>query len=418
MSRRSTTSNSDKRWNYYSRNDPLDLSNYDCYSILGVTHNASIDEIKRAYRRLALQYHPDRNTGPEAELIFRVVQMAYDVLTDKGRKKQYDATIPALGTMTAENKVNVVLEGAYSEGYVLDDRAAISIVGTNEAIVFENSITVPTIWIHSNDEHRQYSLFSDVAFERLFKALYKIIEPNKKLDELVVDGRPELRAHYDARLWNRGQTNVSIYCYSSMSLTIINGLPYLYLSASSYDHTSCEITTKFYGKLKEAISEIIRAELEGIVEPPKEVLEPETLFQPTKIVNELKLPPIEVCASFANIARVKSAQAAVDMLAKIYGIPSMELVFQHIFPVKDMVCEDALAVYYSDGRIAYFRPAGTTMTTILHEFYHHLVNCYGINHVLEYEILPDPVTGYYARNEREERAANSYAQTFIRRAIG
>jgi hypothetical protein len=58
------------------------------------------------------------------------------------------------------------------------------------------------------------------------------------------------------------------------------------------------------------------------------------------------------------------------------------------------------------------------MTTILHEFYHHLVNCYGVKDMLDYQILPDPVTGYYARNDREERAADSYAQTFIRRVLG
>ncbi|MGI0014077.1 MAG: hypothetical protein ACREBU_11640, partial [Nitrososphaera sp.] len=266
------------------------------------------------------------------------------------------------------------------------------------------------------EEHRQYSLFSSTAFERLFRELYKVMEPNTELDEPIAEGIPELRAHFDARFWNRGQTNVSVYCFSSISLTIINGLPYLNLSASSYEHTGCEITTEFFAHLRETISELIHAELKGSVEPPKEVLEPEPLFEPTKVVNELKLPPREVCATFANIARIKSVQAAVDMLAKVYGIQSMELVFQNIFPIKDMVCRDALAVYYSDDRIAYFRPAGTTMTTILHEFYHHLVNSYGIQ--LEYEILPDPVTGYYARNEREERAADSYAQTFIRRAVG
>jgi hypothetical protein len=83
-----------------------------------------------------------------------------------------------------------------------------------------------------------------------------------------------------------------------------------------------------------------------------------------------------------------------------------------------MVCRDVLAVYYSDDMIAYFNPEGTSMRTILHEFCHHLVNCYGVKDMLDYQILPDPVTGYDARNEREERAGNSYADTFLRRAVG
>jgi hypothetical protein len=83
-----------------------------------------------------------------------------------------------------------------------------------------------------------------------------------------------------------------------------------------------------------------------------------------------------------------------------------------------MVCKDALAVYYPEEMTAYFKPEGTTMTTILHEFYHHLVTCYGARDTLDYQMMSDPVTGYYARNEREERAADSYARTFLRRAMG
>lgn len=336
---------------------------------------------------------------------------------DSRKRRQYDSTIPALGA-TKQSKIKVVLEGAYTEGYGLDDHAAISVLDTDEAIVFENSITIPTIWIHSNGEHKQYVIFTDAAFERLFRAIYAIMSPNEKMDDLEVTGTPELRAHFDGRFWNRGQTNVSLYCYSSMSFTIIDGLPYLYLHGAKYHNAHHELTMDFYVKLRQAISDIIRAELKGTVEPPKEALEPATLFQPVKHINELRLPPREICDTFAILCRTKTAQAAVDMLSKVYGVPSMKTVFQHRFPVNDMVCRDALAVYYTDDMTAYFKPEGVSMVTILHEFYHHLVNCYGVKDMLDYQILPDPVTGYYARNEREERAADSYAQTFIRRVLG
>ncbi len=394
------------------------LSKYDCYSILGITHNASAEEIKRAYRRLVLQYHPDRNKSEDATAIFTVIQMAYDTLVDDKKRRQYDSTIPALGTTKEKTRIKVVLEGAFTAGYGFDDRVAISVIGTDEAIVFENSITIPTIWIHSNGGNRQYSVFTDAAFERLFRALYALMNPKEKMSDLEVEGTPELRAHFDARFFNRGQTNVSMYCYSSMSFTIVNGLPYLYLHGAKYHNAQQEITIDFYTKMKEAISNIIQAELKGTVEPPKEVLEPETLFEPIKHINELRLPPIEVCGTFANLCRTKSAQAAVDMLSKVYGVSTMKTVFQHFFPVNDMVCKDALAVYYGDDLTAYFKPEGTSMATILHEFYHHLVNCYGVRDMLDYQIIPDPVTGYYARNEREERAADSYAKTFIRRVLG
>lgn len=67
--------------------------NDDYYKILGVEKNATADDIKKAYRRLALKYHPDRNPSDKkgAEEKFKKISEAYAVLSDPEKRKQYDS---------------------------------------------------------------------------------------------------------------------------------------------------------------------------------------------------------------------------------------------------------------------------------------------------------------------------------------
>ena len=64
------------------------IMNY--YAILGVSQYAKYREIKAAYRRLALKYHPDRSRSPVSENSIKIINAAFEVLSDKDKRKQYD----------------------------------------------------------------------------------------------------------------------------------------------------------------------------------------------------------------------------------------------------------------------------------------------------------------------------------------
>ena len=72
------------------------MADKDLYEILGVSRNATDDEIKKAFRHKARTLHPDVNKAPDAEERFKELNEAYDVLSDRRKRAQYDqfGTIP------------------------------------------------------------------------------------------------------------------------------------------------------------------------------------------------------------------------------------------------------------------------------------------------------------------------------------
>jgi DnaJ-class molecular chaperone len=62
----------------------------DYYKILSVSKSASTADIKRAYRKLSLKYHPDKNSAPDAAEKFAEISVAYDVLSDKEKRDAYN----------------------------------------------------------------------------------------------------------------------------------------------------------------------------------------------------------------------------------------------------------------------------------------------------------------------------------------
>jgi molecular chaperone DnaJ len=63
------------------------------YAVLGVAPNASDDEIKKIYRSLAMRYHPDRNDAPGAEVRFKSITKAYEILSDPVKRDEYNQSV-------------------------------------------------------------------------------------------------------------------------------------------------------------------------------------------------------------------------------------------------------------------------------------------------------------------------------------
>ncbi|XP_012530456.2 dnaJ homolog subfamily C member 1 [Monomorium pharaonis] len=70
--------------------DVVEEVNQNFYDVLGVTQSANASEIKKAFRRLSLQLHPDKNPAEDAELQFRKLVAVYDILKDPGKRQKYD----------------------------------------------------------------------------------------------------------------------------------------------------------------------------------------------------------------------------------------------------------------------------------------------------------------------------------------
>jgi hypothetical protein len=96
----------------------------DYYAILGVPRDATQEQIKEAYRRLVKIYHPDRNPSPEAEEMFKLINEAYQVLSDPARRAGYDVLYDSVMTKISAYVATETREEGVSRSEVLETYAA------------------------------------------------------------------------------------------------------------------------------------------------------------------------------------------------------------------------------------------------------------------------------------------------------
>jgi molecular chaperone DnaJ len=90
------------------------------YNILGVSPNASGEDIRKAYRSLAMRHHPDRNTHSSAEIRFNAIKTAYELLSDPKKRAEYDQSLNNRIVIDPENEAQALWSSLFNRcGIVL-----------------------------------------------------------------------------------------------------------------------------------------------------------------------------------------------------------------------------------------------------------------------------------------------------------
>jgi len=147
--------------------DDLYCGKRNCYEILGVEKTSSAGEVKKAYRKLTLQYHPDRNPDPEAVSIFLEVTTAYEVLTSES-KEAYDDYL-AHPERVYINKLNYAVYARKTNGYF---------------VVF-CCIAAITIIHYKYWQHAHEKLKADLRNHPQFQEALKKYQTDEEKDEAV-----------------------------------------------------------------------------------------------------------------------------------------------------------------------------------------------------------------------------------------
>jgi len=115
----------------------------DYYDVLGVAHNASQSEIKRAFRRLAFKHHPDRNKAPGAEAKFKEISEAYAVLSDPEKRRRYDTQgFEGAETQYSQARERAAEEDLFREWYNRKSHMPLIVNGHSFTLKGDNIIVV------------------------------------------------------------------------------------------------------------------------------------------------------------------------------------------------------------------------------------------------------------------------------------
>lgn len=126
----------------------------DYYKILNLTKNASDDDIKKSYKKLALQYHPDRNKDSNAEDKFKQISEAYQVLSNKDTKQKYDFG-HNINFNNQFNNANDIFKHFFSDNFstTVLNRTSSNLISTQTSVQIVNGTKIEkSVSIHNGQK--------------------------------------------------------------------------------------------------------------------------------------------------------------------------------------------------------------------------------------------------------------------------
>ncbi len=147
----------------------------DHYKTLRVSSKASLQEIKKAYRKLAMEYHPDKNSGAFAATLFQDTQTAYQILSNHHTRKQYDESRLLHGYKTQKHPPKNGTDGLLQQSIALNKKVEnIATADINQLLLYDY-----LCWLLSDEhlailQHEQETITKDNFIKQLIPVIKKL----------------------------------------------------------------------------------------------------------------------------------------------------------------------------------------------------------------------------------------------------